>query len=149
MKIDRIEDGVKIYRQLSALCWTRKEGRVRILLITSRDTGRWVIPKGWPMPGLTGGETALREAWEEAGVEGAVSGDVIGSFEYAKVLSRESDREIAVPCTVDVHPVKVSRLARKFPEAKQRERKWVSRKKAAQLVDEPQLAAIIAEFQPA
>ena len=73
--------------QSAALCWRMHKGRVQVLLITSRDTGRWVIPKGWPMTGLSSAAAAAREAWEEAGVEGKVQETVLGTFVYDK-LSR-------------------------------------------------------------
>ncbi|MEN9850080.1 MAG: hypothetical protein RL128_243, partial [Pseudomonadota bacterium] len=59
--------------QYGALCWRMHRGKVEVLLITSRDTGRWVIPKGWPIDGLAPAQTAAREAWEEAGVEGDIA----------------------------------------------------------------------------
>lgn len=64
--------------QYGALCWRLKDGKPQVLLITSRRSGRWVLPKGWPMDGLSGPEAALTEAWEEAGVRGKVKPDCLG-----------------------------------------------------------------------
>ena len=60
------------------------ERGLQILLVTSRDTGRWVIPKGNPIPRLQGHGTARREAYDEAGIEGALSQSPIGSYAYVK-----------------------------------------------------------------
>ncbi|MDH2327525.1 NUDIX hydrolase [Cereibacter sp. SYSU M97828] len=149
LKLDRIDIGLDMHRQLGTLCWKRKNNRVRILLITSRETGRWVIPKGWPKDGVSDPDMAAREAWEEAGVTGAVAPAVIGTFDYAKIVSRELKIEVALPCRVEVYPMEVSDLARKYPEAKQRKRGWFSPMKAASLVNEPQLSELIAAFEPA
>jgi 8-oxo-dGTP pyrophosphatase MutT (NUDIX family) len=130
--------------QSGAICWRMGRGQVEVMLITSRDTGRWVIPKGWPMAGLTDWETAAREAWEEAGAEGTVTPQPLGAFDYDKVL-RPS---LAVPCQVQVFALRVSALKSKFPEKNQRSRKWFSCKKAARKVVEPGLRAILLALTP-
>ncbi len=118
--------------------------QVQILMITSRDTGRWIIPKGWPMPGLSPADCAAQEAWEEAGVVGHVSARSLGSYRYAKALGPRK----AVPCAVEVYPLRVDRLARQFPEKDQRRRRWFSQRKAALKVAEPELAQMLAAFVP-
>ncbi|MFC5739456.1 NUDIX hydrolase [Sinirhodobacter huangdaonensis] len=125
--------------QFAALCTRRKAGRIEVLLITSRDTGRWILPKGWPMAGKSGGETALTEAWEEAGVVGHLAGAALGSYGALKELVSGKP----MPSRVEVHPVRVERLAAKFPEKGQRRRKWMTAKKAAKSVAEPELAALL------
>ncbi|UYV38677.1 NUDIX hydrolase [Rhodobacteraceae bacterium D3-12] len=130
--------------QFAALCWRLVNGKPQILLITSRGTNRWIIPKGWPMGGKTPGDGALIEAWEEAGVKGKASEQCLGLFSYHKKL----DKRTSLPCVAMVYAVKVSKLAKDFPEAGQRKRKWVSPKKAAKLVKEPELAQIIKTFDP-
>ena len=125
--------------QFAALCTRRKAGRIEVLLITSRDTGRWILPKGWPMAGKSGGETALTEAWEEAGVVGHLAGAELGSYGALKELVSGKP----MPSRVEVHPVRVERLAAKFPEKGQRRRKWMTAKKAAKSVAEPELAALL------
>jgi 8-oxo-dGTP pyrophosphatase MutT (NUDIX family) len=130
--------------QYGALCWRVQRGAVQVLLVSSRDTGRWIIPKGWPMKGLAPQEAALREAWEEAGVQGAADPICLGLYPYRKVLA--PDR--SVPCLVSVYAVKVSRLRRRFPERKERRRKWFSPQKAAGKVEEPALRALLAGFVP-
>ena len=131
-------------RQYAALCWRRMGEKIEVLLITSRDTGRWIIPKGWPIKGLGPCQTALQEAYEEAGVEGKASDDCVGLFPYVKVLDDAS----GLPCVVSVFPVRVRKLADSFPERSERRRKWFSPKKAAQKVDEPELQALLRSFTP-
>lgn len=131
--------------QYAALCYRISEkGRVRVLLITSRDTGRWVLPKGWPMKGLTGQGAAMREAYEEAGVEGEVSNHCLGFYSYAKVLGPDQ----APTCIVSVFPVRVTQLLDKFPESRERTRRWFLPEKAAEKVDEPELRQMLLAFSP-
>lgn len=132
--------------QNAALCFrmTKKRG-AEVLLVTSRDTGRWIIPKGWPMKGKSGAECALREAFEEAGVEGRLVADTVGIYSYDKVMDDGSLQ----PCVVSVYPVEVTRLKSNFPERGQRERRWFSPKNAARKVAEPELRSILAGFEPA
>ncbi|MCQ0093654.1 NUDIX hydrolase [Roseovarius sp. M141] len=128
--------------QVAALCWRDAEGGdgIEILLITSRGTGRWVMPKGWPIEGLTGAEAALREAWEEAGVTGAPpAATPIGSYDYGK--TQESGYDLAV--AVQVYKLHVQGLSDSFPESGERRRAWVSPAKAATMVREPGLQDIL------
>jgi 8-oxo-dGTP pyrophosphatase MutT (NUDIX family) len=136
--------GVGARNQFGALCWRMRKARPEILLITSRDTGRWVIPKGWPMDSLSPDKAAAREAWEEAGVEGQMTPAALGYFAYRKGLTPQS----AVPCVVEVFSLRVERLADDYPERGQRRRKWFSPEKAARKVDEPELRHLIVSFAP-
>ncbi len=115
-----------------------------MLLITSRDTGRWVIPKGWPMRNRTEAEAAAREAWEEAGLRGEVGHRSLGVYTYRKVLGPK----LATPCVVRVYPLEAREVLRKFPETGQRRAKWFSPAKAARKVSEHELAALIRDFDP-
>ncbi len=130
------ETGVR--NQYAALCWRKHRGQVQVLLITSRDTGRWVIPKGWPMAGMAQNKAAAKEAWEEAGVRGDVTPFPIGYFAYDKKITPQD----SLPCLVSVFPFHVTGLAKRFPEAGQRRRRWFTAAKAARKVDEPELRAI-------
>ena len=129
--------------QFGALCYRVVDDKLQVLLITSRRTGRWILPKGWPMPEVTPAEAAMREAWEEAGVKGRTRGDCLGIYSYIK-----RDRGERLPCVVAVFAVKVQSLRRDFPEAGQRNRKWFSQKKAARLLEEPELRRLVLEFDP-
>ncbi len=125
--------------QVGALCWRLRRGRVFVLLVTSRDTGRWIIPKGWQVAGLTLAEAAGREAWEEAGVTGQVQDAALGSFGYDKVIAPG----MAVTCRVSVHALRVAGVAHRFPERKARRRRWFSAGKAAHKVAEPGLRDLL------
>lgn len=125
--------------QYGALCWRAHRGQIEVLLITSRDTGRWVIPKGWPMAGLSPDIAAAQEAWEEAGVSGQVSNQPLGFYAYDKVVKLGQ----TLPCAVAVYPLRVDRLAANFPERSERRRKWFAAAKAARKVAEPELRAIL------
>jgi 8-oxo-dGTP pyrophosphatase MutT (NUDIX family) len=125
--------------QVAAICWRMHRDRVEVLLITSRDTGRWVLPKGWPVEGRDGPASAAQEAWEEAGVTGTVHPEVVGLFGYDKMMGPKT----ALPCMVSVFSLRVARLARQFPERKERRRKWFVIEKAARKVVEPELRALL------
>lgn len=130
--------------QFAAVCYRRVNKGLEVLLVTSRDSGRWIIPKGWPIDGLSPAETAAQEAWEEGGVQGRLRDTCIGIYDYGKRRETGSD----LPVSVAVFPIKVSRLKDKFPEAGQRKRKWFSLKKAAARVNEPALKKILRKFDP-
>jgi 8-oxo-dGTP pyrophosphatase MutT (NUDIX family) len=118
-------------------------GSVEILLVTSRDTKRWVIPKGWPIKKLTPSQSAAREAYEEAGVRGKTSIRSIGAFAYEKRL----DDGIAVSlCEVKVFPLLVKRQHRRWPEIDQREQQWFAAEAAAAAVAEKGLQELMIRF---
>lgn len=130
--------------QFAALCYRVRRGKVQVLLITSRQRGRWIVPKGWPMEGKTPAASATQEAWEEAGVMGRSDGTCLGVYSFVK----ERAGHQAHPCLAMLYPVKVSALSKRYPEMAERRRRWVSRKKAARLVAEPELAQLILGFRP-
>jgi 8-oxo-dGTP pyrophosphatase MutT (NUDIX family) len=130
--------------QVAALCWRSVKGKPEVLLVTSRETGRWVLPKGWPVKGRDAAGSARTEAWEEAGVEGKVQDTCVGLYAYHKRLGSDID----VPCIVAVYPIKVKSLADSYPEAGQRRRRWFTPAKAAERVDEPELRTLLRRFHP-
>ncbi|RJL03926.1 NUDIX hydrolase [Paracoccus siganidrum] len=123
--------------QVAALCLDPETGKV--LLITSRGTGRWIIPKGWPMEGRTLPAAAALEAWEEAGAEGRIGREEIGRYSYDK----DQDSGFAVPVEVRVYPLHVTRLSGDFPESAQRKRRWFTPRDAIRMVAEPGLKALL------
>jgi 8-oxo-dGTP pyrophosphatase MutT (NUDIX family) len=126
--------------QYAALPYRRNgDSRTQVMLVTSRESGRWVIPKGWPMKRKTPAATAAREAREEAGVVGKVGRDSIGSYSYKKRLKSGA----VVACEVRVFPLKVKRQQKSWPERGEREIQWFSRAKAAKVVQESALRDII------
>lgn len=116
-----------------------KSGDLRILLITSRDTGRWVMPKGWTMDGFKPWAAAEIEALEEAGAQGYISKELIGTYRYPKVME---DGRI-VPCRVRVYPMIVDRLLKTWKERSERRRKWFAPKVAAGKVAEEDLSELL------
>ncbi|WP_036480086.1 NUDIX hydrolase [Nitratireductor basaltis] len=129
--------------QTAALPWRLRDDVVEILLITSRDTGRWVLPKGWPEGRETLAEAAAREAAEEAGVSGAVSRHETGRYIYRKKRSNG----LQLRCEVAVFALQVSSVADIWPEKNERERRWVTPKEAGEMVREADLAAILCNFK--
>ncbi|OXE36008.1 MAG: DNA mismatch repair protein MutT [Phenylobacterium zucineum] len=129
--------------QYAALPWRQTaEGRTEVLLISSRETRRWIIPKGWPMKKLHAADCAAREAFEEAGVEGDVRRKKVGVFHYDKSLSNGRLQ----PVRVSVFALQVSRECVDFPEKGQRDRLWTTPFEASVLVDEPELKALFLGF---
>lgn len=129
-------------RQVAALPWRLEDGERRILMVTSRETRRWVIPKGGRMVGKTDPEAAAQEALEEAGVKGEIEVRSIGAFRYAKTLKDGDTR----PYVVSVYPLEVLIQLGAWPEAHQRERRWMTPADAADAVHEADLAELIRDF---
>jgi 8-oxo-dGTP pyrophosphatase MutT (NUDIX family) len=127
-------------QQVAALPLSRDEaGQVQVLLVTSRDTGRWVLPKGWPMKGKKPHRAAEREAYEEAGLIGRMRKVPLGTYSYEKRLRTGS----TVPCEVTVFPLKVKHRRDRWPEMNERERRWFSPDEAAEVVAESGLQQIL------
>jgi 8-oxo-dGTP pyrophosphatase MutT (NUDIX family) len=116
---------------------------LEILLVTSRRSKRWLIPKGWPIKGLRPAKSAAREAFEEAGVTGKVGTKSIALFNYEKLF--EKDR-IQVNCEVKVFPLLVKRQSETWPEFEQRLVQWADPGKAVSMMKEPQLKKLVATF---
>ena len=127
--------------QYAALPYRRDE-ELRVLLITSRDTGRWVIPKGWPMKGRKPHEAAAQEAFEEAGVQGQVATSSLGFYRYQKRLPDGNAR----PCTVHVFALEVARQRKTWREKAERTIQWFTIEEAAHAVLEPELQDLIHVF---
>jgi 8-oxo-dGTP pyrophosphatase MutT (NUDIX family) len=119
------------------------DGSIEVLMVTSLETHRWILPKGWPMKGRAPHATAAREAFEEAGVVGAVTADAIGDFEYDKRLRDGS----TVRCRVEVFPLAVERQRRSWPERDKRETRWFSLAEAALITGDPGLVDLLAKFR--
>jgi 8-oxo-dGTP pyrophosphatase MutT (NUDIX family) len=129
--------------QVAALPVRRHEGRaLEVLLITSRETGRWVIPKGWPMKGRKDHEAAAQEALEEAGVVGRVQKTPLGEYLYLKRLDDHFEL-----CRVAVYRLDVERQRKKWNEMAQRRCGWFSIDEAVGLVLEPGLVMILRDLQ--
>ncbi|WP_137176692.1 NUDIX hydrolase [Roseomonas sp. AR75] len=132
-------------RQSAALPILGAGGALRVVLITSRETRRWVIPKGWIEPREAPSRSAAREAFEEAGLAGEAEADPIGSYAYAKRLAGGAVR----PTEVLVFRYRVARLLHDWPEKRERERKLFTPEAAAGLVKEPGLAELLRSLRGA
>jgi 8-oxo-dGTP pyrophosphatase MutT (NUDIX family) len=129
-------------RQVAALVYRIEADRqVRILLLTSLDTKRTIIPKGWPMKGLKDRDAAAREAFEEAGIVGKIGSKAIGRFHYWK-----RRKTYFSYVRVDVYALKAQEFLDDYPEKGQRQLAWFSPEEAAMLIDEPQLATLVRRF---
>lgn len=135
------EGGQAPRRQYAALPYrTEADGAVSVLLIVSRETRRWVIPKGWPMKGKKPYQAAAREAFEEAGVVGSTARKPFGAYLYEKRLPDGG----TVPCEVKVYPMAVARQRRKWPERRARGAgTWFPVEEASTLVAEEGLSSLI------
>jgi 8-oxo-dGTP pyrophosphatase MutT (NUDIX family) len=127
----RVQYGALPYRftQIAAL---------EILVVTTRQSRRWIVPKGWPIKRLTPSKSAAREAFEEAGVRGKIGARPIGNFRYKN--GAEADYE------VKIFPLLVRRQSATWPEHGQRVVQWVAPDKAISLIREPELKSLVAAF---
>jgi 8-oxo-dGTP pyrophosphatase MutT (NUDIX family) len=129
--------------QFAALPWRISAGGVReVMLLTTRETHRWVIPKGWPIKGRKPAEVASQEVYEEAGLTGQIVGKrPVGNFHYEKRLAKK-----AIICEVRVFLFRVEQQLDDWPEKGWRERRWFDAREAAALVEEGGLAEILDRF---
>jgi 8-oxo-dGTP pyrophosphatase MutT (NUDIX family) len=131
-------------KQIGALVWRIDDGVLKVLLVTSRDTGRFVIPKGWPMKNLSDSKAAAVEAFEEAGVTGRISERPIGHYDYNKIFGPG----FALRCRVSVFAMEARKILPKWPEKSERKRFWMPLDEAAASVHEPELRDLIEDFVP-
>jgi 8-oxo-dGTP pyrophosphatase MutT (NUDIX family) len=127
--------------QFAALPYRRRtdNAALEVMLITSRDTGRWVVPKGWPAEREAAWDCAAREAREEAGLVGEIERRPVGSYHYKKLL----DSGLPVWCTVEVFALAVTQRLDSWPEQGERTGRWFTLDDAASAVDEPELGELI------
>ncbi|NBB83595.1 MAG: NUDIX domain-containing protein [Alphaproteobacteria bacterium] len=125
--------------QYAALPVRHVDGRPEVMLITSRDTGRWIVPKGWPEKGMRPDAVAAMEAFEEAGVRGTVAEAPVASYRYDKMLPR--NRRVAVD--VDVFLLAVEEVLDRWPEMAERERDWVPAAEAAMRISDSGMKAVL------
>ena len=133
-------------RQVAALCWRHSRKRtfqIEILLITSLNSKRWILPKGWQEAELSPSDNAAREAFEEAGVTGKVSARPVGTYHYLK----EKKDGTGVPCSVDVYALAVTKQLDDWPEKNVRELAWMSVDQAVAQISEPGVRPILRNFR--
>ena len=131
-------------KQVAALCW-RLQPALEVLLITSLNSKRWILPKGWLMEGLSAADSAAREAFEEAGVAGKTGAKPVGSYHYLK----EKKDGGGMPCRVDVFALQVTAEMDEWPEKGAREITWLPVEQAAVRVSEPGLRELLRNFAKA
>ena len=129
--------------QYAALPW-RNSGTLKILLISSRESRRWVLPKGWPMKGREPHAAAAREALEEAGIKGKIGKSPLGAYHYYKRRKNGAN----LRCEVTVFPMQVSEERKNWLEKRERVRRWFDLTEAADAVEEDELRQIILAFAP-
>lgn len=117
---------------------TGAAGQLEVLLVTTRETQRWVVPKGWPLPRRPDHEAAAVEAWEEAGVRGTIDSTPVGTFDYEK-----RQRSGLLPVRVSAYLMEVTEEASTWPEAAQRRRAWFSAEAASEAVTEDGLKDLL------
>ena len=129
-----------ILNQAGVIAYRILHGKVQVLLMTSRDTGRWIIPKGNINGRLTPSKAAEKEAYEEAGVRGAVTSSIpLGIYTYSKKLESGEARA----ATVEVYLLRITERLKKWPEKGERKLSWVSTKEAVGLVEEPGVVPLL------
>jgi 8-oxo-dGTP pyrophosphatase MutT (NUDIX family) len=136
---------MKPLRQCAAIPCVDVGGTPLVLLITTRGTGRWTVPKGWPKRSLGDAELAAQEAFEEAGVAGEISPEPIGSYEYTKRLHLFA----WIRCRVAVYLLRVDRQYLSWPEKESRTLRWVAPGLAATMVRERKLSDLLNALEPA
>jgi 8-oxo-dGTP pyrophosphatase MutT (NUDIX family) len=117
----------------------RDDDTIEVMLVTSRETKRWVVPKGWPIRGAKPHISAAREALEEAGVIGRPDADAIGTYHYAKRLKNGTEAR----CKVEVFPLEVKSQRKRWRERGERKARWFELSKAARVVQEPGLGRLL------
>ncbi|MGI4802800.1 MAG: NUDIX hydrolase [Janthinobacterium lividum] len=128
--------------QYAALPLQERGGEICVLLVTSRETHRWVLPKGWGEKGLTGAQVAAKEAFEEAGIRGIACDALVGRYRYTKRLRKGR----TVECEVEVYPLTVNALLPVWPESKQRRREWFTLAQAALVIDDGELVPLLLQM---
>ncbi len=129
-------------RQVAALPFRESAtGEIEVMLLTSRETSRFIIPKGWPMKKLPDWKAAGVEARQEAGLIGAVGRNPIGSYQYWKRL-----KSVFVPVSVAVFAMEVKKEKPAWREMGMRQKRWLTVKDAVSLIDEPDLSGLIERF---
>lgn len=130
-------------RQVAAIPFRlSQDGDIEVMLVTSRTTKRFIVPKGWPMKGKSGRKAAMIEAQEEAGVLGKIVKQPAGTYSYWKRLSNRF-----VHVDVIVYLLEVTEELADWQEAKRRQRAWLAPTDAAMLIDEPDLSTLVSALK--
>jgi 8-oxo-dGTP pyrophosphatase MutT (NUDIX family) len=129
-----------ILHQAGVIAYRILNGNVQVLLMTSRDSGRWIIPKGNVNGSATPAKAAKKEAYEEAGLKGTISSSIpLGIYTYFKKLESGEARAAAV----EVYLLHVNQQLKKWPEQAERNLSWVTMKEAVELIEEPGVVPLL------
>lgn len=129
----------KTVQQVAALPFVPLANGIEVLLVTSRNGGRWLLPKGWPNGKEAFAAAAEREALEEAGVVGAVHPDSVGDYTYTKSMPKGYQ----VRSHVFVYPLLIQEHRLDWPERDERSCRWVSLNEAVELVGDRGLSRLL------
>jgi 8-oxo-dGTP pyrophosphatase MutT (NUDIX family) len=132
----------KTLTQVAALPFVEARTGIEVLLITSRRRKRWIIPRGWPVDGMSFAAAAAREAEEEAGVHGPIGDVAIGAYQYKK----RTGTGYRVPCEVLIYPFRATHQTIVWSEKSERETRWCHLETAASLVKHDGLAAFLGDL---
>ncbi len=127
----------KVLKQSGVIPYRERDGKIEILLITTRDRQNWVIPKGGIVNGMTPPASAAKEAWEEAGVIGEVDGNELGTYKY---------RKRGKVYRVKMYLLPVEKISDCYPEADKRYRRWLDANQAIKLIKKDSLKRILKGF---
>lgn len=129
-------------RQVAALPYREADdGTIEIVMVTTRDTGRWILPKGWPIKGVRNAKAAESEAMEEAGLIGRAERKAFGHYVYIKRFPKRNDEVV-----VEVFPLRIERQLEDWPEKGQRQVRFFAPDEAAQLVSDLGVGDLIHAF---
>lgn len=140
-KLKRMAEKMGLLRQVAALPYRVRENTVEFLVITSRRHQRLIVPKGWPIAGLTDAQAAATEADEEAGVKGRIEQEPFASFDYIKEIGG-----LFVPANAAVFPLRVKKVKSDYKERRQRKRKWMSAEEASERLDDSGLKQLVRRY---
>ncbi|BAY10541.1 NUDIX hydrolase [Calothrix sp. NIES-2098] len=127
----------KVFKQSGVIPYRIQDGKIEVLLITSRDRQNWVIPKGDIPNGMSPPDSAAKEAWEEAGIIGQINTREIGTYRYRKQGKNYRVKMYLLP---------VEQLSEDYPEAGHRERQWLDVPNAIGLIKVTSLKRIFKVF---
>lgn len=126
--------------QAGVITYRIENGRVEVLLITSRETKRWIIPKGNISRSKTAAEAAAQEAYEEAGIRGRFDSEMpLGFYMYFKVR----DDKTTTPTSVEVYLLRAESQAKKWPEKGERKLAWLPVAEAIEKIEEPGVVPLL------
>lgn len=140
--VQRARKGKPLHQVAALPFRATEDGGIHVMLVTSRETRRFTLPKGWRMKGKSDRQAAAVEAWQEAGVKGKTLKQSPGSYHYWKRLPKAF-----VHIGVDVYLLAVTEQAKRWKELEDRSRAWLSLEQAALLVDEPELATLLLSLE--